>query len=44
MRALITAVFGVRDHPPRQPIHALLGMFWVEVTVNLAKMAKNKSW
>ena len=41
MRALSTAVFGVRDYPPRQPKPTLLGMSWVQVTVNLAKEAKN---
>ena len=41
MRALSTAVFEVRDCSPRQPKHTLLGMSWVQVTVNLAKEAKN---
>ena len=42
MRALSTAVFEVRDCSPRQPKHTLLGMSWVQVTVNLAKEAKNE--
>lgn len=32
MKALSTAVFGVRDYSPRQPKHTLLGMSWVQVT------------